>query len=50
MQPNGGAAATVAVKWLDWQLKDDREAAKYFIAADCKLCVDASWKLERKGF
>jgi hypothetical protein len=50
MQPNGGAAATVAVKWLDWQLKGDREAARYFTGEDCKLCADASWKLERKGF
>jgi len=50
MQPNGGAAASVAVRWLDWQLKGDREAAQYFVGENCKLCVDPSWKLERKGF
>ena len=48
MEENGGAAATVAVKWLDWQLKGDRDAAKYFIGDDCTLCKDPAWKFERK--
>jgi hypothetical protein len=45
---NGGSAAQVAVKWLDWQLRGDREAALYFIGADCGLCRDPEWTLERK--
>ena len=49
MQPNGGAAASVAVSWLDWQLKGDRQAAKRFIGADCGLCKDPAWKVERKN-
>lgn len=48
MEENGGAAAQVAVKWLDWQLRGDREAALTFIGADCGLCRDPQWTLERK--
>jgi dienelactone hydrolase len=49
-EPNGGAAASVAVSWLDWQLRDDAQAARRFVGADCGLCKDASWTLERKNF
>jgi len=49
-QPNGGAAASVAVSWLDWQLRGDREAAHRFLGEDCGLCRDASWTLERRNF
>lgn len=48
-QENGGVAAQVAVRWLDWQLRDDPEAAKYFVGADCKLCTDPAWAFEAKG-
>ncbi len=47
-QENGGVAAQVAVRWLDWQLRDDAEAAKYFVGADCVLCTDAAWSFEAK--
>ncbi|MDY6984198.1 MAG: hypothetical protein SV422_14025 [Pseudomonadota bacterium] len=46
---NGGVAAQVAVNWLNWQLRDDAEAAKYFIGDDCVLCTDAAWSIESKG-
>jgi len=46
--PNGGKAATVAVNWLQWQLRGDRKAALYFIGSDCSLCQDEDWTLERK--
>ena len=48
IEPNGGAAASVAVSWLDWQLKGDQEAAKRFTGKDCGLCKDPAWKVERK--
>jgi dienelactone hydrolase len=48
MEPNGGRAASVAVSWLDWQLKGDAQAAKRFTGADCGLCQDRAWKVERK--
>jgi hypothetical protein len=49
-EPNGGAAASVAVSWLDWQLRGDARAARRFVGDDCELCRDASWTLQRKNF
>jgi dienelactone hydrolase len=48
-EPNGGLVAQVAVAWLDWQLRGDRKAAKWFTGKDCGLCVDKKWTVERKG-
>jgi hypothetical protein len=48
LQPNGGPAASVAVSWLDWQLKGDAQAAKRFAGPRCGLCSDPAWKVERK--
>jgi len=48
LQANGGAAAALAVKWLDWQLKGDPTAAKYFTGSDCGICKDSAWKVESK--
>ncbi len=47
-EPNGGAAASVAVSWLDWQLRGDAQAARRFVGEDCGLCRDAKWSLQRK--
>jgi hypothetical protein len=49
-EPNGGAAASVAVSWLDWQLRGDAQAGKRFVGDDCGLCKDAQWSFERKQF
>jgi hypothetical protein len=49
-EPNGGAAASVAVSWLDWQLRGDAQSAKRFVGEDCGLCKDAQWSLQRKQF
>jgi hypothetical protein len=49
-EPNGGAAASVAVSWLNWQLRGDSQSAKRFVGEDCGLCKDAQWSLERKQF
>jgi hypothetical protein len=48
LRPNGGLAASVAVSWLDWQLKGDAQAAKRFVGPDCSLCKDPAWKVEKK--
>ena len=48
-EPNGGAAASVAVSWLDWQLRGDAAAARRFVGDDCGLCRDSSWQFERKN-
>ena len=49
-EPNGGAAAAVAVSWLDWQLRGNAEAARMFVGDDCGLCRDARWTLQRRNF
>ncbi len=49
-EPNGGAAASVAVSWLEWQLRGDAESAKRFVGEDCGLCKDSQWSLQRKQF
>lgn len=48
-EPNGGAAAQVVVKWLDWQLRGDAVAARSFTGKDCGLCRDPAWSLKTKG-
>jgi len=49
MESNGGREASVAVSWLDWQLKGDARAAKLFIGSDCGLCKDRDWKVDSKN-
>jgi hypothetical protein len=49
MDPNGGREASVAISWLDWQLKDDARAAKRFVGSECGLCKDPDWKIDSKN-
>ncbi len=42
-QANGGFFGTLAVAWLDWQLKGSKVASRLFVGADCSLCQDQSW-------
>jgi hypothetical protein len=46
--PNGGLFGTVAVAWLDWQLKGDKTAAAWFTGTACRLCTDPAWVVQRK--
>jgi hypothetical protein len=48
-QPGGGWFGEVAVAWLDWRLKGNTDASKWFVGADCRLCTDPAWSVERKG-
>jgi len=48
-QPNGGEFGKVAVAVLQWQLKRDQEASKMFLGANCGLCRDPKWHVEKKG-
>jgi hypothetical protein len=48
-QPGGGWASEVGVAWLDWQLKGDKKAAKYFLGTDCTLCANPIWTVEKKN-
>lgn len=47
-EPNGGKAAAVVVAWLDWQLRGDARAKQLFAGADCSLCKDPAWSVQRK--
>jgi hypothetical protein len=49
MELNGGLEASVAVSWLDSQLKGDALAAKRFVGSDCGLCKDSEWKVASKN-
>ena len=46
-QPHGGEFAIVARAWLDWQLKNDAEAAKQFTGEAPTLAKREGWTLER---
>ena len=48
-QPDGGDFGKVAVALLDWQFKDDKDAGKMFLGANCGLCQDPKWHVEKKG-
>ena len=48
-QPGGGWFGEVAVAWLDYQLKGSADAAKWFVGADCRLCTEPVWTIEKKG-
>ena len=47
-KPDGGPAASVAVSWLQWQLRGDAEAGKRFAGKDCGLCKDPLWSFDKK--
>jgi hypothetical protein len=49
-QAHGGDAAAVAVRWLNWQLRGDADAANYFVGGSCGLCRDPRWTFERRQF
>ncbi|MEN9705593.1 MAG: hypothetical protein RLZZ393_1472 [Pseudomonadota bacterium] len=48
-QPGGGLFTGVALDWLDWQLKGDKQAAKRFTGKDCGLCKDGGWVVESRN-
>ncbi|HXE65107.1 MAG TPA: hypothetical protein VN519_16305 [Bryobacteraceae bacterium] len=48
-QPGGGDFGKVALPLLQWQLRGDQEAGKMFLGANCGLCQDSKWHVEKKG-
>ena len=46
---NGGVYGEVAGYWLDWQLKGDKAAARWFSGADCLLCMNPQWRVVRRN-
>lgn len=47
-EKDGGAVAQASVKWFEWQLRGDKAAARTFTGAECTLCTDPAWTIERK--
>ena len=45
---NGGELGVLAVKWLDWQTRGEQAAAKWFKGANCTLCKDPAWHVQKK--
>ena len=46
-QPHGGEFSVVALAWLDWQLKGDKQASKMFQGPDCELSKRQDWTIEK---
>lgn len=49
-QPHGGAYSSVALAWLNWQLKGNAAAAKMFVGEDSQLKNDPDWTIDTKNF
>ncbi len=46
-QPHGGEFTVVALAWLDWQLKGDKQAGKMFVGKNCDLSKRKDWTIEK---
>ena len=47
LQPHGGEFSVVALAWLQWQLKGDKQAAKMFVGKDCGISKRKDWTIEK---
>ena len=47
-EANGGELGQIAVAYLNWRLKGDKNAAKMFVGKDCGLCNDKNWHVFKK--
>ena len=48
-QPHGGEFTVVALNWLNWQLKGDKQSAKMFKGTDCGLSKREGWTIEKNA-
>ena len=46
-EAHGGEFSVVALAWLNWQLKGDKQAAKMFVGKDCGLSTRKDWTIEK---
>ena len=46
-QAHGGEFSVVAIAWLQWQLKNDPQAAKMFVGKNCELSKREGWTVEK---
>jgi hypothetical protein len=47
--PGGGSIGRIASSWYQWQLRGDKEAARLFSGADCILCREPTWHVQKKN-
>lgn len=48
-EPEGGKAAAMTVRWLNWRLKGDEDAAGMFLGDKCGYCMDSDWAFESRN-
>jgi hypothetical protein len=48
-EPHGGEFTVVALAWLNWQLKNDKKAAKMFKGKNCELSTRKDWTIEKNA-
>jgi dienelactone hydrolase len=48
-QPHGGEFSIPALAWLNWNLKNDKEAAKMFLGNDCGISQRKDWTIEKNA-
>ncbi|OFI35708.1 hypothetical protein BFC17_12750 [Alteromonas lipolytica] len=48
-EANGGRVAQVTLDWLQWQLYGDEAAGRTFTGRSCRMCLDPTWTIQRKG-
>jgi hypothetical protein len=48
-RPHGGEYSSVALAWLNWQLKGKQDAAKMFVGENSQLANDRYWTIETKN-
>ena len=49
-RPHGGEYTTVALAWLNWNLKGQQEASKLFLGENSGLERDPEWTIDVKNF
>jgi hypothetical protein len=47
-QSDGGELSPVAVAWLDWRLKGDKDAGGMFSGPNCGLCTNRHWHVQKR--
>lgn len=47
--PAGGSIGRIGTEWFKWQLKGDAQAARMFEGADCMLCREPTWYVQKKN-
>ena len=48
-EAHGGEFTVVALAWLDWQLKGDKQARKMFVGKNCGVSKRPGWTLEKNN-